>query len=83
MIASQYIMFLALGCIATTWTIFRAYGHCGAAINRIFSSLCVQALAALLLSFSSGSILLSLLFTAIILVAILWMIRGSAPARQI
>jgi hypothetical protein len=83
MITSQYIMVLALGSITITWIISWATGHCGAAINRIFSSLCVQALAAILLSFSSDNILLSILFTAIILGAILWMVRGSAPAREI
>ena len=77
MITSQYIMILALGCIALAWIVSWATGHRAPALQKIFAALSVQALAAIFLSFSSASLLLSLSFAAIILAAVASMIRSA------
>lgn len=71
-------MVLALGCIAIAWLASWAKGHRAPALQHIFAALCVQALAAILLSFSSGSLPLSLALAAIILGAVAWMIQSGS-----
>jgi hypothetical protein len=83
MMNSQIIMALALTSIATAWLLAWRAGHRTRAVQNIFAALCVQALAALLLSFSTGSILLSLGLAAIILGAVAWMIRSGSQASAI
>jgi hypothetical protein len=54
MTTSQCLMFAALGCIAITWIASWMTGHRAPALQLIFAALCVQALAAILLSFPLG-----------------------------
>lgn len=82
MITSQYIMILALGGIASTWLFSWVIGNRAAAVQRRFAALTVQALAAILLSFFSNSLFLSLALAAIILGTVLWMIQSAAPSRK-
>ncbi len=77
MITSQYIMILALGCIALTWAIVWATGRRSPAVQKIFAALTVQSLAAILLTFSS-SLILSFALAVVILGAITWMIHSAS-----
>ena len=82
MITSQYIMILAFGCIAITWLFSWVVGNRAATVQRRFAALTVQAFAAVLLSFSSGSLLLSLSLAVIILATVVWMIQSAAPSQK-
>jgi hypothetical protein len=78
MTTSQLIMILALVCIAFGWAATWLTGPRAKSVQHIFASLCLQALAAILLSFSSANLPLSLTLAAIILSAIIWMVRSGS-----
>jgi multidrug transporter EmrE-like cation transporter len=84
MTTSQWLMLMAVGGIGVAWIVSWVAGRRSRSVQQIFAALCLQAVAAVLLSFSSDSLPLSLAFAGIILGAVVWLIQiGSRRAQAI